>query len=66
MYYNIARISLEECAILLSISNLFDGYAGEAHTFNTRRKKCTKLKCRVQLVAADNCFSRGNILSRLI
>ena len=35
MYYNIARISLEECAILLSISNLLDGYAGEAHTFNT-------------------------------
>lgn len=27
------------------ISNLFDGYAGEAHTFNTQ-ETCTKLKCR--------------------
>ena len=44
MYYNIARISLEECVILFSISNLFDGYAGEAHTFNTQGKICTKLK----------------------
>ena len=66
MYYNIARISLEECVILFSISTLFDGYAGEAHTFNTQGKICTKLKCRVELVTTDNCFLWGNILSRLI
>ena len=52
--------------IRFSISNLFDGYAGETHTFNTPGKKCTKLRCRVELVVDDNCFLWGNILSRLI